>query len=91
MKNTDPPETQNPETGTETKTSDPPKEKDSLVTPGKVAKQIGEPITSVTPLQSTQGDVIKGWIFGEELRPIRGEELPPNESFFDKKRKAVVK
>jgi hypothetical protein len=29
--------------------------------------------------------------FGEELRPIRAEELPPNEFFFDKKRKAVVK
>jgi hypothetical protein len=25
------------------------------------------------------------------LRPIRVEELPPNEFFFDKKRKAVVK
>jgi hypothetical protein len=89
VRNTDPPETQNPET--ETKTSDPPKEQDSLVTPGKAAKQIGEPITSVTPLQSTQGNIEEGWIFGEELRPIRAEELPPNEFFFDKKRKAVVK
>jgi hypothetical protein len=91
VKNTEPPEIQNPETGTETKTSDPPKEQDSLVTPGKSAKQIGEPITSVTPLQSAQGDVSEGWIFGEELRPIREEELPPNEFFFDRKRKAVVK
>jgi hypothetical protein len=68
-----------------------PKEQDSLVTPGKAAKQIGQPITSVTPLQSAQGDVSEGWIFGEELRPIRAEELPPNEFFFDRKRKAVVK
>jgi hypothetical protein len=89
VKNTDPPETQNPET--ETKTSDPPKKQDSVVTPGKAAKQIGEPITSVTPLQSTQGNIEEGWIFGEELMPIRAEELPPNEFFFDKKRKAVVK
>jgi hypothetical protein len=95
VKNIDPPETQNPETetetGTETKTSDPPKEQESLVTPRKVAKQIRQPITSVTPLHSAQGDVSEGWIFGEELRPIRAEELPPNEFFFDKKRKAVVK
>jgi hypothetical protein len=89
IKDTDPPETQNPETGT--KTSDPPKEQDPLSTPGKGAKQIGQPIASVTPLQSAQGGVSEGWIFGEELRPIRAEELPPNEFFFDKKRKAVVK
>jgi outer membrane biosynthesis protein TonB len=89
IKDTNPPETQNPETGT--KTSDPPKEQDPLSTPGKAAKQIGQPITSVTPLQSAQGNVQEGWIFGEELRPIRAEELPPNEFFFDKKRKAVVK
>jgi hypothetical protein len=87
--NPDPPETQNPET--ETKTPEPPKKQDSVVTPGKAAKQIGEPITSVTPLQSTQGNIEEGWIFNEELRPIRAEELPPNEFFFDKKRKAVVK
>jgi hypothetical protein len=42
-------------------------------------------------LQSTQGNIDTGWIFNEELRPIRVEELPPNEFFFDKKRKAVVK
>jgi hypothetical protein len=42
-------------------------------------------------LQSTQGNIDAGWIFNEDLRPIRVEELPPNEFFFDKKRKAVVK
>jgi len=42
-------------------------------------------------LQSAQGYVSEGWIFGEELKPIRAEELPPNEFFFDKKRKVVVK
>jgi hypothetical protein len=89
IKDTNPPETQNPETGT--KTSDPPKEQNPLSTLGKSAKQIGQPITSVTPLQSAQGSVSEGWIFGEELRPIRTEELPPNELFFEKKRKAVVK
>jgi hypothetical protein len=54
-------------------------------------KQIGEPITSVTPLQSAQGNIEEGWIFNEEVRPIRAEELPLNNFFFDKKRKAVVK
>jgi hypothetical protein len=42
-------------------------------------------------LQSTQGNIDAGWIFNEELRPIRVEELPLNEFFFDQKRKAVVK
>jgi hypothetical protein len=89
IKDTDPPETQNSETGT--KTYDPPKEKDQLSTPGKATKQIGQPITSVTPLQSAQGNIQEEWIFGKDLRPIRTEELPPNEFFFEKKRKAVVK
>jgi hypothetical protein len=78
--------------GTDSPPKKPAKEKqDPVDTPGKSAKQIGEPITSVTPLQSTQGNIEEGWIFNEELRPIRAEELPPNEFFFDKKRKAVVK
>ena len=38
-----------------------------------------------------QGNIEEGWIFNEELKPIRAEELPPNEFFFDKKRKVVVK
>jgi hypothetical protein len=42
-------------------------------------------------LHSRQGNIGEGWIFCEELRPIRAEELPPNEFFFDKKRKVVVK
>jgi hypothetical protein len=81
--------TQNPDAGT--KISDPPEGPDPFNTPGKGAKQIGQPITSVTPLQSAQGGVNEGWIFGQELEPIRAEELPPNEFFFDRKRKAVVK
>jgi hypothetical protein len=86
---TNSPKTQSPDGGT--KTSDPPERPDPFSTPGKGTKQIGQPIASVTPLQSTQGGVNEGWIFGEELEPIRAEELPPNEFFFDKKRKAVVK
>jgi hypothetical protein len=75
----------------EINTPNPPKKQSLVTTPGQSVKQIGEPITSVTPLQSTQGNIDTGWIFNEELRPIRVEELPLNEFFFDKKRKAVVK
>jgi hypothetical protein len=88
-KTPDPPRKQNPET--EIKTPGLPEKQSPVETPGKSAKQIGEPITSVTPLQSIQGNVGEGWIFNEELRPIRVEELPPNEFFFNKKRRAVVK
>jgi hypothetical protein len=88
-KTPDPPRKQIPETERETPGT--PKEQNPVDTPKESAKQIGEPITSVTPLQSAQGNVSEGWIFDEELRPIRAEELPPNEFFFDKKRKAVVK
>jgi hypothetical protein len=75
----------------EIKTPDPPKKQSLVANLGKSAKQIEEPITSVTPLQSTQGNIDTGWIINEVLRTIRVEELPPNDFFFDKKRKAVVK
>jgi hypothetical protein len=88
VKTLDPPRKQNLET--EKKTLRTPKKHNPVNTPGKSVKQIGEPITSVTPLQSAQGNIEEGWIFNEDLRPIRAEELPPNE-FFDKKRKVVVK
>jgi len=63
----------------------------SVVTPGKSSKEISSPIVSITALQSKKGTPDAGWIFGEELTPITVEELPPNEFFFDKKRKAAVK
>jgi hypothetical protein len=42
-------------------------------------------------LQFTQGNPDEGWIFNEESMPISVEELPPNEFFFDKERKDVVR
>jgi hypothetical protein len=42
-------------------------------------------------LQFTKGNPDEGWIFNEELTPISIEDLPPNEFFFDKKRKAMVR
>jgi hypothetical protein len=89
VKTLDPPKKQNPKT--EIKTPEPPKRQSLVNTLGRSTKQIGEPITSITPLQSTQRSIEEGWIFNEELRPIRAEELSPNEFFSDKKRKEVVK
>jgi hypothetical protein len=39
----------------EMKTPDPPKKQTPVTTPGQSAKQIGDPIASITPLQSTKG------------------------------------
>jgi hypothetical protein len=75
----------------EAETPNPTSKSTSIVTPGKSSKQIDSPIVFVTPLQSTKGVPDVGWIFGEEVSPITVEELPPNEFFFDKKRKAIVK
>ena len=73
------------------KTLDLLKKKTPVTTPGQSAKKIRDPIASIIPLQSTKGNIDAGWIFNEELRPIRMEEIPTNEFFFDKKRKVVVK
>jgi hypothetical protein len=54
-KTPDLPKKQNPET--EIKTTEHLKKQSPVDTPGKSMKQIGEPITSVTPLQSTQGNI----------------------------------
>jgi hypothetical protein len=75
----------------EAKIPNPPSKPTLVVTPGKSSKQIGNPIIYVTPLKSTKGILDTGWIFYEELTPITVEELPPNEFFFDKNRKVVVK
>jgi hypothetical protein len=37
------------------------------------------------------GNIDAGWIFNEELTLISVENMPPNEFFFEKKRKAVVR
>jgi hypothetical protein len=61
------------------------------VTLKQPSKEIDSLIAIITPLQFTKGNSDAGWIFNEELTPISVEELPPNEFFFDKKRKAVVR
>jgi hypothetical protein len=75
----------------EAEISNPSSKPASTVTLGKSSKQIDNPIIFVTPIQSTKGIPNAGWIFGEELMPINVEEFPPNEFFFDKNRKAIVR
>jgi hypothetical protein len=55
----------------EMKTPDLPKKPTPVATPGQSAKQIGNLVASITPLHSTKGNIDAGWIFNEELRPIR--------------------
>jgi hypothetical protein len=61
------------------------------VTPKQSSKEVDSLIAIITPLKFTKGNLDAGWIFYEELTPISIEELPPNEIFFDKKRKAMVR
>jgi hypothetical protein len=42
-------------------------------------------------LQFTKGNPNEGWIFNEELTTISIEKLPPNEFFFEKKIKVLVR
>jgi hypothetical protein len=53
--------------------------------------EIGNPIKSVTPLQSSRGNPNAKVIFIEDLTPISVEEMPPSDFFFNKKRRAIVK
>jgi hypothetical protein len=75
----------------EVEASDPPSEPTSVIILRKSSKQVGNPITSITPLQSAKGIPDADWILGEKLTPISVKELPLNEFFFDKKRKVVVR
>jgi hypothetical protein len=53
--------------------------------------ELGNPITSLTPLQSTFGFPQVGVIYASDLDPISREEIPPSDYFFSKKRKVVLK
>ena len=75
----------------EAEASNPPSEPTLVITPRKSSKQVDNPIASITPLQSAKEIPDAGWILGEKLTPISVEELPPNEFFFDQKRKVVVR
>jgi hypothetical protein len=68
-----------------------PNESVTEVTLKKTSKKIDSLIAIVTPLQFTKGNLDVGWIFNEEMMPISVEEMPPNEFFFEQKRKVVVR
>ena len=49
----------------EIKTPDLPTKKTLVTTPGHSAKKTEDPTASITPLQSTQGNIDARWIFNE--------------------------
>jgi hypothetical protein len=57
----------------------------------QLSMDIGAPITSLTPLQSSFGNPSSEVIYVGDLTPILPKEMPPLEFFFGKKRRAIVK
>jgi hypothetical protein len=58
---------------------------------GTTSIELGSPITSLTPLQSTYGTPHEGDLYVSDLEPISRDEIPPSDYFFNKKRRAVLK
>jgi hypothetical protein len=53
--------------------------------------ELGSPITSLNPLQSTFGIPQLQAIYARDLYPIYRQEIPSSNYFFSKKRKVVLK
>jgi hypothetical protein len=98
------PQTENPGSETEKGSETPPKSSKSIPpssstihtdipkTTGETkSTELGSPITSLTPLQSTFGLPQLQVIYASDLTPISREEIPPSDYFFSKKRKVVLK
>jgi hypothetical protein len=60
-------------------------------TEGTQLTELGSPITTLTPLQSTFGTPHLEVMYISELTPISIEEIPSSDFFFSRKRKVVVK
>jgi hypothetical protein len=58
---------------------------------GKGSMELGSPITSLTPLQSTFGLPEMRALFVDDLTSIPIDEIPPSDYFFSRKRKAILK
>jgi hypothetical protein len=58
---------------------------------GTTSTELGSPITSLTPLQSTYGNPQEGALYVSDLEPISRDEIPSSDYFFSKKRKAILK
>jgi hypothetical protein len=57
---------------------------------GTTSIELGSPITSLNPLQSTYGNPHKGDLYVSDLEPISRDEIPPSNDFFSKKRKDIL-
>ena len=53
--------------------------------------QLGSPITSLTPLQSTYGNPQEGSLYVSDLETISRDGIPSFDYFFSTKRKAILK
>jgi hypothetical protein len=60
-------------------------------TGGAASTELGSPITSLTPLQSTYGNPHKGALYVSDLKPISRDEIPSSDYFFSKKRREILK
>jgi hypothetical protein len=58
---------------------------------GSASTELGSPITSLTPLQSTFRTPHEGVLYVSDLELISRDEIPPSDYFFSKKRRAVLK
>jgi hypothetical protein len=58
---------------------------------GTTSTELGSPITSLTPLQSTYGNPQDRALYVSDLEPISRDEIPSSDYFFSKKRKAILK
>jgi hypothetical protein len=58
---------------------------------GTASKELGSPITALTPLQSTFGTPHEGVLYVSDLEPILRDEIPSSDYFFSKKRRVVLK
>jgi hypothetical protein len=58
---------------------------------GTASKELGSPITALTPLQATFGNPHEGVLYVRDLEPISRDEIPSSDYFFSKKRRAVLK
>jgi len=58
---------------------------------GTTSTELGIPITSLTPLQSTCGNPQMKFLYVNDLEPISRDEIPSSDYFFSKKRKAILK
>jgi hypothetical protein len=58
---------------------------------GTASQELGNPITTLTPLQATFGTPHEGVLYVNDLEPITRDEIPSSDYFFSKKRRAVLK